>query len=77
MHEAAVLRNYKLTIANSDFVSKKIGSLLLNKNTKIIPYKITQHIQMKECVSECVVSKSKFSSVTLNQLAVKALKVIQ
>ena len=48
-----------------------------NKNTKVRSVKSSQNIQKKECGSDCTVSNNKFSSVTLNELAMKARESIQ
>ena len=50
-----------------------------NKNTNVRSFKSSQNIQknLKECGSDCTVSNNKFSSVTLNELAMKARESIQ
>ena len=48
-----------------------------NENTKVRSFKSSQKIQKKECGSDCTVSNNKFSSVTLNDLAVKIRESIQ
>ena len=48
-----------------------------NKNTKVRSVKSSQNSQKKECGSDCTVSNNKFSSVTLNELAMKARESIQ
>ena len=42
-----------------------------NKNTKVRSFKSSQNIQKKESGSACTVSNKKFSSMTLNELAIK------
>ena len=50
------------------------GLNLINKNTKVRSFKSSQYIQKKECGSDCTVSNNKFSSVAVNELAMKARK---
>ena len=48
------------------------AAVTTNKNTKVRSFKSSQNIQKKERGSDSTVWNNKFSSVTLNELAMKA-----
>ena len=55
--------------------STTTAAVTTNKNIKMSSFnmfKSSENIQTKEGVSDCTVSNNKFSSVTLNELAMKA-----
>ena len=47
-----------------------------NKNIKVISFNSFENIQKKEDGPDCTVSNNEFSSVTLNELTVKARESI-
>ena len=51
-------------------------SCVLYKNIKVSCFKSSENIKMKTSGSHCTVSNNKFSSVTLNELAMKARESI-
>ena len=48
----------------------------INKNIKESSFKRSENIQKKEVGPDCTVSNNKFSSVALNELAMKAKESI-
>ena len=59
--------------ASTNYLNLQIVAVMeSNKNTKVRSFNSSENIQKKESGSDCTTSNKKFSSVTLNELAIKA-----
>ena len=66
--------NVLIFVLNARQLIELVSYIITNKNIKMSSFKSSENIQKKECGPDRSVSDDQSSSVTLNELAMKARK---